>query len=226
VLVRRLATEYAPKAADKAPEFRAVPRASQALSDSALLERALRNLIKNALRYTPEVVILLGVRRRGELVRIDVIDSGVGIPADKQAEIFEEFHHLNNPGRNLEQGLGLGLAIVARLANLLGAQIEVASRVGQGSRFSLSLPLVYDAASEFDGGQIAIRAAIGARRSAYLVRMVEAHILGWRPKPPAIATRKNVKHSDAAPDLTASPHQLAGFAWRAPRRLTHAGHPN
>ena len=107
-LVSRLAFEYGPKAANMALELRPVPRGLHALTDPALLERALRNFIENALRYTPEGGIVLGVRRRGELVRIDVIDTGIGIPADKQAEIFEEFHQLNNPGRNLEQGLGLG----------------------------------------------------------------------------------------------------------------------
>ncbi len=71
-----------------------------------------------------------------------MVDTGIGVPADKKSEIFEEFIQLNNPGRDLAQGLGLGLAIVARLADLMGAQIEVGSRVGRGSRFSLSLPLI------------------------------------------------------------------------------------
>jgi CheY-like chemotaxis protein len=106
------------------------------------LGRALRNLIENALRYTSRGGILIGFRRRGEYVRIDVYDTGIGIPADQQANIFEEFQQLHNPGRDLEKGLGLGLAIVARLARLLGAEIEVASRPGRGSRFSLLLPEV------------------------------------------------------------------------------------
>jgi PAS domain S-box-containing protein len=146
-LVLRLSEEYTPKAAEKGLALRQFPRGLQARVDPALLERALRNLIENALRYTCKGGVLLAVRRRGERVRIDVIDTGVGIPEDMQAEIFEEFHQLNNPGRNLEQGLGLGLAIVARLADLLDAKVEVASRVGRGSRFSLSLPLVQEAAS-------------------------------------------------------------------------------
>jgi PAS domain S-box-containing protein len=149
-LVSRLATEYAQKAANMALELRSFPRRLHALTDPSLLARALRNLIENALRYTPNGGIVLGVRRRGESVRIDVIDTGIGIPADKQPEIFEEFHQLHNPGRNLEMGLGLGLAIASRLASLLGAQLEVASRVGRGSRFSLTLPLAQDAAPIVD----------------------------------------------------------------------------
>lgn len=144
-LVGRLAVEYAPKAASKGLEFRVAPQRLGGHADPNLLERTLRNLIENALRYTSNGGVLLGIRRRGAFVRIDVIDTGMGIPADKQAEIFEEFHQLHNPGRDLEQGLGLGLAIVARLADLLGAQVEVASNVGRGSRFSLLLPLACEA---------------------------------------------------------------------------------
>ena len=149
-LIERLAIEYTPKAAELGLEVRKAPkallaRALLARADLALLERVLRNLIENALRYTSEGGVLLAARRRGELVRIDVVDTGVGIPEEKQTEIFEEFHQLNNPGRNLEQGLGLGLAIVARIVGLLGAELDVASTVGRGSRFSLFLPMIHDA---------------------------------------------------------------------------------
>lgn len=149
-MLRRLAAEYAPTAAERGLDLRVVSKSVCALVDPGLLERALRNLIENALRYTQKGGIVLGIRRRARAARIDVIDSGVGIPVEKQAEIFEEFHQLNNPGRNLSQGLGLGLAIVARLAKLLGGEIEVASKVGRGSRFSLSLPTVEGEAPTVD----------------------------------------------------------------------------
>ncbi len=139
-LLDRLSSEYEAKAADKGLELRLIKRPLHALADPALLERALRNLIENAFRYTPNGGVLIGLRRRGDRVRIDVVDTGIGVPKEKQQEIFEEFIQLNNPGRDLGKGLGLGLAIVARLAALLDAQIEVSSRVGRGSRFSLSLP--------------------------------------------------------------------------------------
>jgi CheY-like chemotaxis protein len=140
-LVRRLDVEYTPKAAHKGLGFRVAPLGLRVRTDPALLERALRNLIENAMRYTPKGAILVGLRRRGKFVRIDVLDTGVGIRADKQTEIFKEFFQLHNPGRDLGEGLGLGLAIVDRLARLLGAQVEVASKVGRGSRFSLSMPI-------------------------------------------------------------------------------------
>lgn len=139
-MVDRLSSEYGAKAADKGLELRVVSPNLHALADASLLERALRNLIENAIRYTPNGGVLIGLRRRGSQVRVDVVDTGIGVPVEKQQEIFDEFIQLNNPGRDLAKGLGLGLAIVARLAALLDARVEVSSRVGRGSRFSLSLP--------------------------------------------------------------------------------------
>lgn len=140
-LLARLGEEYGAKAADRHLRLRALPCSLSARADPALLERALRNLLENALRYTPRGGVLLGARRRGDRLRIDVIDSGVGVPDDKAQEIFEEFIQLDNPGRDLDKGLGLGLAIVSRLAQLLDAKIELRSSPGRGSRFSLLLPL-------------------------------------------------------------------------------------
>jgi PAS domain S-box-containing protein len=145
-LLGRMGAEYVAKAADGGLELRVAPREFHTFVDPTLLERALRNLIENALRYTPSGRVLIGLRPRGENVRIDVIDTGVGVPTEKKTEIFDEFIQLNNPGRDLGQGLGLGLAIVTRLAALMEAKIEVASKVGRGSRFSLSLPLIQSTA--------------------------------------------------------------------------------
>jgi len=116
------------------------------------------------LRYTPKGGILIGARRRGDRVRIDVVDTGIGVEAGEQTEIFEEFYQVDNPGRDLERGLGLGLAIVTRLADLLGAKVGVASRLGRGSRFSLTLPLAEapafvvaeDAQFEDPGGRVLV----------------------------------------------------------------------
>ena len=140
-LIERLAAEYRPRAAEIGLRLRLAPCSHRARADREMVERILRNLLENALRYTPHGDILLGVRRRGENVRLDVIDTGIGIAANKLTEIFEEFRQLNNPARDASQGLGLGLAIVARLASLLGTEVEVASNPGHGSRFSLVLPL-------------------------------------------------------------------------------------
>ena len=105
------------------------------------MERALRNLIENAIRYTPNGGVLIGLRRRGSQVRIDVVDTGIGVPLEKQQEIFDEFIQLNNPGRDLGQGPRPRPRHRRPACRSAGrAQIEVSSRVGRGSRFSLSLP--------------------------------------------------------------------------------------
>lgn len=138
-LLERLSKEYVFIANDKGLRFRIVSCGCRIRTDSLLLERALRNLIENAIRYTEQGGILLGVRRRGNTVRIDIVDTGIGIPADKQSHIFEEFFQIDSHSQG--QGLGLGLSIVGRIAALLRAQVQVSSREGRGSRFSLCLPL-------------------------------------------------------------------------------------
>jgi signal transduction histidine kinase len=134
VLLARLAVEYRAKAASEGLELRVIARDFCVRTDKALFERAVRNLIENALRYAQQRGVLVGMRRRGDQVRIDVVDTGIGTAEEKQTEIFDEFHQFDNPRRDLVQGLGLGLAIVARLAAILGMKIDVASRPGRGSR--------------------------------------------------------------------------------------------
>lgn len=109
-------------------------------SDEALLRRILQNLLSNALRYTPRGRVLLGCRRRGGQLRIEVHDQGPGIPASLQREIFEEFRRLGE-GHDEDRGAGLGLAIVERLGKLLGHEIGLRSELGRGSVFWVSVPL-------------------------------------------------------------------------------------
>ena len=109
-------------------------------SDPSLLARLIRNLLSNAVRYTDTGGVVLGCRRAGDAVRIEVWDTGKGIPADRHEEIFQEFYQLDNPERDRRKGLGLGLAIVKRLARLLNYPVGVRSVVGKGSMFSITLP--------------------------------------------------------------------------------------
>lgn len=106
-------------------------------SDSGLVRSVIQNLLVNAVRYTAKGGVLIGVRRRGDDWRIDVVDSGVGIPEAQIGTIFGEFTRL---GAVDVEGQGLGLALVARIARLLGGTVEVRSVPGRGSRFSLRLP--------------------------------------------------------------------------------------
>lgn len=140
-VLQRLATEFAPIAAEKQLRLRIVGDAPSVVSDPTYLRRILQNLIGNALRYTDRGGVLVGVRRAGpDAVRIDVIDTGPGIPAEDHENIFREFHRLNARA-SASEGLGLGLAIVERAAALLGHRLTLESRVGRGTRFSLRLDL-------------------------------------------------------------------------------------
>ncbi|WP_244513235.1 MULTISPECIES: hybrid sensor histidine kinase/response regulator [unclassified Ensifer] len=110
-------------------------------TDPMMLKRILDNLLSNAFRYTQSGRVLIGCRRRGGSVEIQVWDTGVGIPEVDREAIFEEFVQLRNPARDRAQGLGLGLAIVQRTAALLGHPITVVSTEGRGSGFSITLPI-------------------------------------------------------------------------------------
>jgi two-component system CheB/CheR fusion protein len=114
-------------------------------SDPRLLEQMIRNLLSNAVKYTNKGKILLGCRRRGDRLRIEVWDTGIGVPEEQLQAIFEEFHQVDNPARERSKGLGLGLAIVERVADLLGHTVDVRSRPGKGSVFAVEVPLGRDA---------------------------------------------------------------------------------
>jgi CheY-like chemotaxis protein len=118
------------------------PSSAWIRSDPILLERVLLNLVSNAIRYTPKGGIVLGCRHVGDRLRIDVCDSGVGIPKDQQRNIFGEFYQIAAPDQGQRDGLGLGLAIVERLCTLLKHPIGVDSTPGQGSRFHVTVPMV------------------------------------------------------------------------------------
>ncbi len=121
--------------------LRVVPCALSIRSDRRLLEQMLRNLISNALKYTPRGSVLLGCRRRQGKLRIEVWDTGIGIPESELKAIFEEYHQLDNAARQRSQGLGLGLSIVKSLGELLHHPIRVRSLQAKGSVFSIEVPL-------------------------------------------------------------------------------------
>ncbi len=139
-LFDRIARDYADEAADKGLRLRWRVSRAVVRSDVVLLERILRNLVSNAIRYTESGGVLAGCRRRGSAIRIDVVDTGVGIPSAHLADIFQEFYQIGNPERDRAKGLGLGLAIVHRLASLLKHEVQVRSVPGRGSIFSVTVP--------------------------------------------------------------------------------------
>jgi signal transduction histidine kinase/CheY-like chemotaxis protein len=139
-LLERLIDECAPEALERDLKLALVCGDRVIRSDPVLIERILRNLIANALRYTERGGIVIGCRPRGAAFAIEVWDSGPGIPAAQRTRIFEEFYQIGNPGRDRTRGLGLGLAIVRRLGELLGHRIELQSREGRGSVFRVVVP--------------------------------------------------------------------------------------
>jgi signal transduction histidine kinase/ActR/RegA family two-component response regulator len=136
-----LAKQFGALAAEKQLKLRLRPCSATLYSDPLLIERILVNLIANAIRYTDDGGVLVGCRRRGRMLRISVVDTGRGIPSDQQEAVFQEFVQLHNPARDRSKGLGLGLAIVSRLGRLLGHRVELRSRPGHGSNFSIEIPL-------------------------------------------------------------------------------------
>lgn len=143
----QLGMEFEPQASATGLELRVVPADYWVRTDPALLARILRNLLTNAIRYTSKGKILLGARRVGPAVRIEVWDTGIGISSDTLEHVFEEFYQANNPERDRNRGLGLGLAIIERLATLLEHKLGVRSWPGRGSVFSITLPVTEESAS-------------------------------------------------------------------------------
>ncbi len=134
-----LVSSFRPLAEEKGLSLRLGPVRGTVLTDPALLRSVMQNFLTNAVRYTPAGGILVGVRRRGAMWRIDVVDTGIGIAPEKIEAAFGEFTRL---GELEVEGLGLGLALVRRLARLLGGRVSVASQPGKGSRFSFGLPAI------------------------------------------------------------------------------------
>ena len=136
-----IAASYTPIASAKGLGWRVEACTDGVSSDMTLLGRMLRNLVENAVRYTEHGHVRIVCHRVEDRLRIEVEDTGIGISPDQLDHIFEEFHQVGNQARDRRQGLGLGLAIVRRIADLLGHRIETRSRPGEGSIFSIELPL-------------------------------------------------------------------------------------
>ncbi|WP_166257577.1 PAS domain-containing hybrid sensor histidine kinase/response regulator [Marinobacter salicampi] len=140
-LVAGLSEEFEPVARQAALKFRSRLVPAMVYTDARMLTRILRNLLSNAFRYTRSGGVLLAMRVRRKQLQLEVWDSGIGIAEDKLEAIFAEFHQLLAPEAGERTGVGLGLAIVERMARMLGHKVSVVSRPGRGSRFSISLPL-------------------------------------------------------------------------------------
>jgi Na+/proline symporter/signal transduction histidine kinase/CheY-like chemotaxis protein len=145
-LLQRLEVEFTPLAREKGLDLVFMPCSFSVRSDRRLLGRLLQNLVSNAIKYTPAGRVLVGCRRRGAHLRIDVCDTGIGIPHSKRRAVFREFHRLDQ-GARAARGVGLGLSIVERIARVLDCEVLLQSTLGRGSRFSVEVPRATSVAS-------------------------------------------------------------------------------
>jgi len=141
-LCERLAKEFEAESTSKGLEFKHFlsVKSAYTLTDTEQLERVLRNLLTNAVKYTHEGLINLHLNDKQEYWELQISDTGVGIPEEEKVRIFEEFYQVSNPERDHQKGLGLGLAIVKRLTKLLDISIDFESKVNHGTTFSIRLP--------------------------------------------------------------------------------------
>ena len=168
-----LRDEFSYHAQAKNLSLHVLPCSLFVLSDHRLLEQMVRNLLSNAIKYTLRGKILLGCRRHGDMLRIEVWDTGIGIPDSEFQAIFEEYHQLDNGARERARGLGLGLSIVRRLGNLLGHHVQVRSHSGKGTVFSIDVPIAAPESAEVSearsGTAEAKKRAVGHRTGMILV---------------------------------------------------------
>lgn len=139
-MLEELRREFASLAANKGLQLQVQPAEASVHSDPSLVRQILNNLVSNAIKYTRQGQVLLRARPENAFICVDVIDTGIGIPAGQIAYIYDEFYQVGVAANSSRDGYGLGLSIVQRLVNLLNLRLDVTSQVGKGSRFSLVLP--------------------------------------------------------------------------------------
>ncbi len=139
-VLNRVMTDFSPVAREKNLRFTVMPTSAFIRTDPNLLRRLIQNLVSNAIKYTREGRVLIGVRRRGDTAVLQVFDTGIGIPSTKFRTVFKEFARLDE-GARTASGLGLGLSIVDRIARVLGLEVEIASAQGKGTQFQVALPI-------------------------------------------------------------------------------------
>jgi CheY-like chemotaxis protein/two-component sensor histidine kinase len=219
----RLRDEFAAEAREKGLRLTVTSGGHAVMSDAVLLERIVRNLLGNAVRYTSEGEIALSATPVNGSLRIEVRDTGPGIGPQDQKRIFEEFVQLANPGRTSRKGLGLGLSIVQRLCTLLGYEIRLVSELDRGSVFSLEVPAGSAVESgrpeaAAPGGRVELsgRLVVVVDDEAAIVEGMKVLLSGWGIDVIGSATGEDViqaVHSrERLPDLIIADFRLAGGA--------------
>ena len=185
-LLQRLEVEFAPLAREKGLDLVFMPCSLAVRSDRRLLRRLLQNLVSNAIKYTPKGSVLIGCRRRGSRLRIEVYDTGIGIPHAKRRAVFKEFHRLDQ-GARVARGVGLGLSIVERIGRVLDCEVALKSTFGRGSRFSVEVPRaiavvaepVLHAAPKAAAGQLAGTVVLCVDNERAILDGMQTLLGGW-----------------------------------------------
>lgn len=213
-LLHQLAEEFAAEAERKGLSLRVRAPDVWVESDAILLERIIRNLLTNALRNTVEGGVLLSARPRRGRLRLQVWDTGSGIAPEHQARIFDEFYQASAQPAQTRQGLGLGLAIVRRLARLLGHPLQLHSRPGRGTVFALDVPvlanpscMIDDAVNQAPGGTLSGNALI-VDDDPVILNAVGHLLRQWGMKVQASSSLDQVMQIGDAPDVVLADYQL------------------
>ncbi|MEQ6916989.1 hybrid sensor histidine kinase/response regulator [Halomonas aquatica] len=221
-IVQPLRAEFEVMAEERGLDLVVVPTRQWVDSDAQMLRRIIQNFLSNAIRYTQAGRVLLGCRRHGERITIEVWDSGPGIPEARQDEIFQEFRRLDQATRHKEseKGLGLGLSIADRMARVLDHPIRVRSREGIGTMFSVSVPVVAprtatqqaDDAPKRAGNKLAGTRILCIDNESLILEGMKAMLSGWGCEvftATTIGGAKSVlRHLDGGPDAILADYHL------------------
>jgi two-component system, sensor histidine kinase len=219
-LFDRLRVEFSASAREKDLDFSVMGSKLVVRTDPLLLERIVVNLVSNAVRYTARGGIVVGCRRQRDSVRIEVWDSGPGVPLERQRDIFQEFFQLSNPERDRSKGLGLGLAIVERMAKLIGTRVRLRSVLGKGSVFYLTVPL--GSAARVARERSEVTEALGQALAGVFVIVIDDEgpilegmrglLAGWQCEVAAVESQAlalaAVQQAGKAPDVIISDYRL------------------
>lgn len=218
-LISALDLEFTALATSRGLQFRKVDSTQVVYSDIRLLRRILQNFLSNAIRYTPSGKVLLGCRVRSGICRIEVWDTGVGVPYDKREEIFQEFRRIKQKQLVTDEGLGLGLAIADRLSRLLEHPIHLKSWPGKGSVFSVDVPLARQrivdiqpkVQSPVNLSRLSGRKVLCVDNDATVLQAMQALLQGWGCHVLAasdVPTARAVVAQQGRPEIILADYQL------------------
>ncbi|MGI9383644.1 MAG: PAS domain-containing hybrid sensor histidine kinase/response regulator [Methyloligellaceae bacterium] len=217
-LLRRIHQQYLGIADEKGLALKAVPSSLVVRSDPGLLERIFDNLVSNAVRYTDAGRVLMGCRRCGGVVRLEVWDSGPGIPESDQGKIFDDFCQLDSSAKERGAGLGLGLGLVRRLAELLNHEVRLRSAPGRGSVFWVELePTAHEAPAESAPGRQGSLAADEAEATimiieddAMVLNAMRTVLEAWGYRVVAVTSAEAARAAETIPDVVIADYRLPG----------------